>query len=414
VSPFRGSLGALDVPAYRWLFSGNIGFFFAMQGQAMIVRPWIAYQMTGSALALGAVSFAAALPMIFFPPLGGVLADRHDRRNLILLFQSVVIVNEILGLTLFATGWLRYWHLIVLTFVNAGVFPFIMPARQAIVANVVGRQRLANAMALSMTGMNAARVAAPPLAGWLIGAIGVIPTWIFSISLYAITTLSLVRVPKCAPPDGARSASMGAKLMEGVRYLGQEKLVLMLLVFGLIPMFLMMPFQSLLVVFSENVYHAGSQGLGLLNAAAGLGGVVGSLVIAARGRSGGRLPLMLGGVLGFGGFLLLFTLAPDLRWALPCIFAANLCASIYGVVNNTAIQMVIPDEVRGRVSAFLMLSFSLPMLGTLPLSAVAQRFGAPVAVGSAAVVAMIAGLVFVACSRELRGVDTRLAHLGVD
>ena len=202
--------------------------------------------------------------------------------------------------------------------------------------------------------------------------------------------------------------------MEGVRFLGSERLVLVLLLFGLIPMFLMMPFQSLLVVFSERSFHAGTAGLGLLNAAAGLGGVAGSLVIAVRDRSGGRLRLMLGGVLGFGSFLLLFTFAPTLGLALPCIFAANVCASIYGVVNNTAIQMVIPDEIRGRVSAFLMLSFSLPMLGTLPLSAVAQRFGAGAAVGGASVVAMIAGIVFVAFSRELRGVDSRLTRLGID
>lgn len=414
MSRWRSSFPAFEIPDYRWLWSGNVGFFFAMQGQAMIVRPWIAYQMTGSALALGAVSFAAALPMILFPPLGGVLADRYDRRSLIALFQSIVIVNEIIGLTLFATDTLRYWHLLALTFMNAGVFPFIMPARQAIVANVVGRQRLSNAMALGMTGMNAARVAAPPLAGYLIGAIGVIPTWIFGILLYAIGTLSLAGVQPCPAPAGARSASMATKLMEGVHYLGSQRLVLVLLLFGLIPMFLMMPFQSLLVVFSERVFHVGSSGLGLLNAAAGLGGVAGSILIALRGRSGGRLRLMLGGVLGFGSFLLLFTLAPSFAWALPCIFAANLFASIYGVVNNTAIQMMIPDEIRGRVSAFLMLSFSLPMLGTLPLSAVAQRFGAPIAVGGAAVIAMLAGLIFVALSRELRDVDARLAQLGID
>lgn len=414
MSAWRSSFSAFEVREYRWLWTGNVGFFFAMQGQAMIVRPWIAYQMTGSELALGTVSFAAALPMIFFPPLGGVLADRYDRRRLIALFQSLVIVNEIVGATLYATGTLQYWHLIVLTFMNAGVFPFIMPARQAIVANVVGRQRLSNAMALGMTGMNAARVAAPPLAGYLIGSVGVIPTWIFGIALYLLGTLSLVRVKPCPPADGARNASVGARLMEGVRYLGGERLVLALLLFGLVPMFLMMPFQSLLVVFSERVFHAGTEGLGMLNAAAGLGGMAGSLLIALRGRSNGRLRLMLGGVLGFGGFLLLFTLAPSLGLALPCIFAANLFASVYGVVNNTAIQMVIPDEVRGRVSAFLMLSFSLPMLGTLPISAAAQRFGAPAAVGGAALIAMLAGLIFVALSRELRAVDARLSGLGIE
>ncbi len=412
MSRWSTSFAALEIRDYRWLWTGNVGFFFAMQGQAMIVRPWIVYQMTGSELALGAISFAAALPMIFFPPLGGVLADRYDRRNLIALFQAIVIVNEIAGALLYATGLLQYWHLLGLTFLNAGVFPFIMPARQAIVANVVGRQRLSNAMALSMTGMNAARVAAPPLAGFLIGAVGVLPTWIFGISLYLLGTLSLLRVRACPPPQGAHGVSVGTRLMEGVRYLNGERMVLALLLFGLVPMFLMMPFQSLLVIFSERVWRAGTEGLGLLNAAAGLGGVAGSMLIAVRGRSGGQLRLMLAGVLGFGSFLLVFSLAPSLRWALPCIFVANLFASIYGVVNNTAIQMVIPDEVRGRVSAFLMLSFSLPMLGTLPLSAIALRFGAPAAVGGAALVAMLAGVIFVALSRELRSVDARLAQLG--
>src|SRR6188768_3735599 len=142
-SPF----GALKNDQFRWLYGSNLMFFFAMNG-LMIVRSILAYDLTGSELALGAVNLMIAVPLLLISPFGGVIADRVERRKLILTGQSLLLLNETVVLALLLTDRLEFWHLMVAVFFIGCLFPFIMPARQAIVANIVGRQGLGNAMAL--------------------------------------------------------------------------------------------------------------------------------------------------------------------------------------------------------------------------------------------------------------------------
>jgi MFS family permease len=404
------ALASFEHGQFRWLYAGNLAFFFAMHALSIIVRPWLAYQMTGSALALGSVSFMAAVPMAALAPIGGVLADRLDRRTLIALAQVAVVANEALGLLLYWTGVLRLWHLMGLTAVMGCVFPIIMPARQAIAVGIVGRHRIGNAMALNVSGMNLTRIVAPALAGWLIGPLGLAVTWLLGIALYAVAALCLLGVHRSPPSAHVLRSTIGESLREGFRFVLDSRLVLVLLLFGLVPMFLMMPFQTLLVVFARDVWRVGTGGLGTLNAVVGLGGIVGSVLVALRGAGGRRLTLMLASVLAFGICLLIFALSPGLPLALPALFAANVFASVYGVLNNTAVQILIPDEVRGRISSLLMMSFSLPMLGTLPLSAAAEAWGAPAAVAGASLAALAAALAFAGLSPVLRGMDAEVAR----
>ena len=181
-----------------------------------------------------------------------------------------------------------------------------------------------------------------------------------------------------------------------------------MLLYGLIPMFLAMPFQTLLVVFANDVWDVGSAGLGILNAAAGVGGVGGSFYVAWRGGNDRRLKLMMVSMVAFGALLMFFSLSPFFIPAVIFIFSANIFASIFQTLNNTAIQLLISDDVRGRISSFLMMSFSLPLLGTLPLSAVAERVGAPAAVGGASVLAVVVALLFYLFSPALRELDERV------
>lgn len=402
-SGFRGAVRALENREFRFLFMSNMAFFLAMSGQG-IVRAWIAYELTGSELALGIVSFTVAVPMLVVAPLGGVMGDRFERRNLIALGQGFVLVSELVVLSLLLTDNLAFWHLVTAAGLMGCVFPFIMPARQALVANIVGRRGLPNAMALGMAGMNVTRVLGPAAAGFLLAPLGAKGTYVIGVSLYCtalVFTLFVKRHPHAQKPTN----SVAANIVEGARYVAGNRLVLVLIFFGLVPMFLAMPFQTLMVVFAEEVWDVGPTGLGLLSAFAGIGGVAGSFYVAWQADSHHRVRRMMLSMLGFGGFLLLFSMSPYFSAALALVFVANACGSVYGTLNNTAIQMIIPDEVRGRISSFLMMSFSLPLLGTLPMSAVAEVYGAPLAVGMASVMAVIVSLVFYVSSSELRAMD---------
>ncbi len=400
---FRHALQSLENREFRWLFISNVTFFLAMGGQ-QIVRAWLAYQLTDSELALGIISFTVAVPMLVIAPIGGALSDRFERRNMIAFGQSFVLVSELTVVTLLMTDQLEFWHLVTAAGFMGCAFPLMMPARQALVANVVGRRNLPNAMALGMAGMNVTRVVGPAMAGFLLGPLGTKGTYLVGVALYAtalITTLFVSRHPLEHPS----TQSIFSNIVGGARYVWNDRLVLMLIFFGLVPMFLAMPFQTLMVVFAEEVWHTGSTGLGLLSAFAGVGGVAGSLYLAWYSDSHKRIRRMMVTMVGFGFFLLLFSITPWFSTALGLVFLANACGSIYGTLNNTAIQMIVPDEVRGRISSFLMMSFSLPLLGTLPMAAVAEVYGAPAAVGVGSVLAVVVAGIFYVSSSALRGMD---------
>jgi len=400
----RAAFSSLRNEQFRWLYVSNIAFFFAMNGQ-MIVRSYIAFKLTGNAFSLGLINLAVAVPMLLISPIGGVIADRVERRRLIIGGQVILIANEVAVLALLITGTLAFWHLMAVAFLMGGVFPFIMPARSAIVANIVGRQGMSNAMALSMGGMNAARVVAPALAGFMIYLLGVRSTYAVAIGMYAIALMAMLRVHLSYPQVRAIKTTMYADVIYGVKYVRDDPTVRVLLLVGMLPILLAMPFQALLVVFAEDVWDVGSRGLGVLQAAAGLGGLAGAFYIAWSGDTKRKLRLMMMSLLCFGFALLAFALSPLFLIGLVFVFVADIFASIFQTTNNTAIQVLIPDAVRGRVMSLMMMTFGLTPLGTVPISLLADAFGAPVAVATASVAMLVFAGMFYLLSASFRNID---------
>ncbi len=398
---------ALEIPAFRRIFVSNMAFFLAMGGQS-IVRPWLAFELTDSTFALSIVSAATAVPMLLLSPFGGVLADRVERRLVIILAQSLAVVAELVPLVLLYLDRLEFWHLVVTAALMGCVFPMIMPARSAIVVNMVGKKGLGSAMALNMTGVNVTRVVGPAMAGALIPLIDVERVYLGNLVLYVLALVALFRVERLPPPPGNHHESIGRNMLEGFQYLGKNRLVLILLIYGLVPQFLAMPFQTLLPAFGRDVWHMGPAGFGILSAASGIGAATGSLFVAARRPDAGRLSAMMFSVIAFGVLLAAFAASPWFWPAVGLVFLANVFASTFSTLNNVAIQLVIPDSIRGRISSFLMMSVSLPLLGTLPIGAVAERIGAPAAVTGASLLASVAAVLFYFGSRNLRELDAHV------
>ncbi|WP_322796600.1 MFS transporter [Tepidiforma sp.] len=404
----RGPFASLQYPQFRWLFASNIAFFFAMNGQ-FVVRSVLAYRLTGSEFALGLVNLVVAIPMLVVSPFGGVIADRVEKRRLIMTGQALLVTAELSILVLLIFDLLHFWHLLAVVFVMGCTFPFIMPARQAIVASIVGRQGMANAMALQMGGMNAARVVGPVLAGFIIALAGVRWVYAVAVTLYALAFFAMAHVDRSPPAPGAGSRPVWSELLGGLRYAASDPPVRALLVLSIIPILLAMPFQALLVVFADDVWHVGSAGLGVLQAAAGVGGILGSFYIAFFGETPRRLRLMMSTLFAFAGSLLLFSLSPWFLLAVPLVLLADVFASAFTTTVNTLIQVLIPDEVRGRVMALMMMTFGLTPLGTVPVSALAEALGAPAAVAVASVVTLGLSLAVLLASRALRGIDATFA-----
>ncbi len=399
-------ISSLRYQQFRWLYISNIAFMFAMMAM-FLVRSVLAYDLTdNNAFALGIVNFVVAIPMLIVSPLGGAVADRVDRRKLILLVQAAVLVDEALVFFLLVTDQLTFPLLLVLTGALGVLFPFMMPARQAIVANVVGRRGLGNAMALQMGGMNFTRITGPVAAGVFISVIGMANTYAVALVLYGIGLAAMLRVHPFFPDEGQERRSVLGDIWYGFRWVWENPPVRVLLFFGLVPTILAMPFQTLLVVFAIDVWDVGEAGLGILNAVAGIGGLVGSIYIAWDAESHQRLRRMMASLFAFGFTLFLFSISPWFLLALPLIFFADVFVSMFMVLNNTAIQVLIPDFVRGRVMSILMMSFGLTPLGTVPMSWFAEEFGAPAAVALASILMVVLAAVFFLLSPALRRIDT--------
>ncbi|MEP6872712.1 MAG: MFS transporter [Anaerolineaceae bacterium] len=404
-----GAFASLRHRQFRWMYASNMAFFFAMNGQ-FVVRSYLAFKLTDSAFALGIVNLAVALPMLVISPFGGVIADRVEKKRLIMIGQALLLLNEVVVLMLLVTNQLEFWHLLVVMFLMGCLFPFIMPARQSIVANIVGRQGLPNAMALGMGGMNAARVVGPVTAGLVIAAFGLRWMYLVAVALYLVALLAISRVDRAYPVEGQEKKSVMGDLLDGVRYVRDDPPVRILLLLSLVPIMLAMPFQALLVVFAEDVWDVGTTGLGVLQAAAGVGGILGSVYVAWKGTTPKKLRLMMVSLLAFGGTLFLFALSPWFLLALPVVLISDVFASIFNTVNNTAIQVLIPDAVRGRVMSLMMMTFGLTPLGTVPISAAAQAWGAPVAVAGASALTIVIAVMIYLLSGALRSIDQTAAQ----
>jgi predicted MFS family arabinose efflux permease len=301
---------------------------------------------------------------------------------------------------------LEFWHLLCTAFVAGCAFPFIMPARMAITVNVVGPDRIQSAMAVSGGAMNLSRVVGPAMMGVIISEFSVIAAYVVSTILYAsaVFCMFFVKRNKAVQPDGGKKPLL-ADIIYGFQYVSLNKPVLVCLMFGLVPMFLAMPFQNLLVMLVEQTWQVGESGLGILMGAGGVGGVLGSIWIARRGDRSERLRLMVVTVIGFALFLAVFTQTSVFYLALLPLVLANLCASAFQTVNNATIQILVDDSVRGRMSSFMMMSFGLTPLGVFPMAVAADHIGAANAILGACVALMIITVAFVGLSRTLRTID---------
>ena len=201
----KSIFASLDLPQFRWLFASNTAFFLAMSGQS-VLRSWLVFQITGNELALGLISALVALPMLLMAPVGGTFADRFDRRRVVAAGQLLVIGGELTVFALLVSGHLEYWHLLVMEALMGTAFPLIMPARQAIIANTVGRARLTNAMALNMAAVSTTRVVGPALAGFAIAHIGIARAYGANVVLYATALAAWSEsTGRCPPASGEAS-----------------------------------------------------------------------------------------------------------------------------------------------------------------------------------------------------------------
>ena len=406
---------ALGERDYAWFFAGNSAFFLAMQ-MNFILRGFLAFDLTGKALALAAVSVAIAVPMLVVAPFGGVVADRFDKRRLLVVTQSVAAAADLVVAFLVIAGAVEFWHLVAAALVTGIVFAVNMPARQAMVPQLVPQHKLMNAISLQMGGMNLTRIIGPAAAGLLIAPLGVGGVYLITAALFGLAVASEFQLPAhgmVAATTGVRR-SFREDLFGGFAYISRRPLMRLLIVTGLLMPLFSFPVQQMLPVFAEDVFAGdpfeASTALGILAASTGVGGLAGALIAANLDRAPRKGRIMLIGGVVMGVFLIAFAATDAFIVALLFLALANVGGMLFMTTNNTVIQASVDREVRGRVMSVLLMSFGVMPLGVVPVTVAADAFGAPAAVIGAAAVMLVALLLFFAASARLRGLE--IAALG--
>ena len=358
---------------FLFLWLGMVVMMGGMQMQ-MLARGYLVYEITGSASLLGIVAAGSAFPMLALALFGGAIADRFERKKLIQVGQLIVGVLVLLVGVSIATDWIQWYHLLAASVIQGAVWALTMPARQVLIPQIVGPQKITNAMALNSAGMSAMTLAAPAIAGGLYALAGpeVVYFVIAGLTLVAIGMTTLIKIPEQS--GAAKKRPLLNEIGEGLTYIRGNSLVLVLLLVGLATTLLSAPFMSLLPVFVVDVYNRGPDSMGLLVAAMGAGALVGSLAVAAMGVWRRGILLMVG-AFSTGAALTLVAALPYYTAAAVIMLLMGLGDAGRRTVNMGLIMEVSDDRFRGRVMSVFMMNFGLMPLGVLPAGLAADIIG---------------------------------------
>jgi MFS family permease len=381
-------LGALRHRNFRLFLTGQI-ISTAGTWMQSVAMPWLALQLTHSAFLVGLVLAAQFLPVMVGGPLGGVVADRYRKRNVLLATQALFMVPSFTLFAVTATGHAQYWMVIVAAFLTGTVNLFDMPARQSFVIEMVGKQDLMNAIALNSSVFNAAAVIGPAVAGLIIAAVGVSLCFLANSASYmaAIVALLLMRdLPSVVPHH--RDVPFMKRLVEGASYARHERVVGMLLIAVAVFSLFAMNRLTLIPLFADQVLHAGASGFGFLLGSMGFGALVGALTLAFFPRLGADPGRQLWMAIIWVAALIEFSISRVFVLSMLALFVAGYCQISFVAAANNRIQTITPDHLRGRVmSLYAQALIGVGPLGALQAGFLAERLGAPRAMAIGAVVA---------------------------
>ncbi len=364
---------------FRFFWFGLVVMMGGLQMQ-MLARAYLVYDLTDSASLLGVVSVASAAPILVLSLFGGVAADRFERRRVLQAGQAVSAVLAGFIAVANTTGFIEWYHLLVVATIQGAMWAFMMPARQSMIPELVSREHITNAVSLSSAAMSTTTLLAPAIGGVIYAKAG--PAAVY-YSIAAMSLLSMVltaQVPQTRGSGAGKKGAVLADIAEGLKHCVANKMVLALLVMGLATTLLAMPFRFLLPVFIVDVYGRGPDSMGIMLSLFGLGALTGSLFIASIGHWRRGMLLI---TTSFLSAVALGAIA-----ALPFFFVAVAIMALLGLgdsgrrsLNQALIMEEVDERYRGRVMSVYMMNFGLMPLGMLPTGLVADWLGGQVAIG---------------------------------
>jgi len=387
------ALSALRHRNYRLYWLGQLSSVLA-QNMEGIAQSWLVLELTNSPLLLGLTGLAFAIPTITLTLLGGVIADRADRRRIMIFSQLGSASIFFILATLVVIQWVALWHVMTLAFLSGCIRAFDRPSRMALLPQMVPKEDIPNAVAVGGTIWQLNRLVGPAVAGLLIYLVGIGPTFYFCFfaSLSAVCLWLGIRFEH--QPTAVSSGGLLQHMMDGLNFIRKNELYYTFISMTFFNSIFGMSYLILMPVFARDVLNVGSQGFGFLQSAGGLGALLGVFAVAYFSHSGGKGRQVIGGAIIFGLLLIIFALSKSYPLSLILACALGIASQFYITMINAILQVNLPDQLRGRVMSIYGLTWDLMPLGGLIAGAIAEYAGAPTAVvaGGAFVAVMALGV----------------------
>jgi MFS family permease len=358
----RRSFDSLHVPNYRRYFAGQV---VSVSGNwmQMVAETWLMLELTDSGVAVGLTVASQFLPILLFGAYGGLIADRYDKRRLLMLTQAVMAVPALVLWGLTAGGAIEPWMVLALAFARGSVNAVDNPTRQAFVIEMVGSRRLVNAVSLNSVIVHSSRMVGPALAGLLIAAAGVEPCFMLNAATFAVMIVALSRMEVAELRTPRRAEREPGALRAALRYVRATPALAVPLAMMALVGTLGFNFQVLLPLLAKSSFEGGPQTYGLLVSAMGIGSIAGALAAGARGRVSMRI--LISASAAFGGFTLLAAAAPTLWFELAALVLVGAASVTFAAGVNSSLQLAVAPAMRGRVMAL----YSVVFLGSTPIGA---------------------------------------------
>jgi MFS family permease len=405
---------ALKLENFRWLWLGSICSFFATQMQ-QIAQAWLAYELTHSALNLGIVTLAFGFPYLLISIFSGVILDRYPKRNIIIISQSIMVISTLTVAILISTGQILFWHLVAASSVSGISAAFNLPGRQAVIQEIVSRDRIFNAIALTNSGNNLARVAGPALGGALIGFVSTAGVYYCASGFFLFAILSLAKLPVTKNPVLRPVKEMLADMLSGFKYIRGNRNIYLLMIMEFFLSIFGMTFTSIMPVFAD-IFKLQAVGYGFLLTLLGLGTLTGSLSVAALSHFKKKGKLLLTTGIAFGLLLILFANIANLTalfnlnnlnfiLALGILFLLGVISQAYTVTSTTTAQLATESTYLGRVLSAWFMVIGIWPFGCFLLGAETQAWGAPAALTIGGTALTIFMIIIALSSRRIRNLE---------
>ncbi len=391
----RSLLRALHSRNYRLFVAGH-GISLVGTWMQQVAMSWLVYRLTGSAMLLGIVGFTSQIPSFFLAPVAGVLADRWEKRRLLLATQTLALIQAALLAIIVLTGVVHIWQIIMLSLFLGIVNAFDIPVRQSFVVQMVdSRDDLSNAIALNSSMVNGAKLIGPTIAGLLVASVGEGVCFAINSASYLAVIAAIVAMRVAPMMPRLQSQNILHELHEGVRYAFDCKPIRNILLLLALVSLLGMPYSILIPVFASEVLHGNSHTYGYLMTASGSGAFVGAFYLASRRSVLGLGMVLVRATIFFGTGIAVFAISTSFTLSMVSLVVTGFGAMTLVASSNTIIQTVVDEDKRGRVMSFFTMAFiGMMPFGSLIAGTLAGSIGAKETVLIEGICCLTGGMIF--------------------